>query len=443
LTQAHEGEAKAVAFSPDGARLVTVGQDSRARIWNVRAGPPIELRRARTGENARVESLAFSPNDAWLVSGSTDGAARVWNMRDLSAPPVSLLHEEARVAPRFYWADPFGTPPPVAPDVAFTPVWPFSLLRRIVVSFSADSSRLATATFEAVRLWNMRELESAPAFYRNEAIQPILSLPDAAALASMTIGSSVALSSVSARAPVLSHVLSEPPSVKQWDLRSGTSRQIRADLVVFSGDLSLLASSGANSIVQVWNLHRRDLPPLQLTVRTNQGATSVGRVNAIAFSHDNALLAAADGLAVRVWDLRKPDAPPLEYRVDLPVAGSLGRFVVFSRDSTRLIVGGTGARDVLLWDLLEPDTRPLVFNSPVGVWSAALSRDGNYLALGSDDGDVWLRRLWSGAADALCARITRNLSLQEWRYFVGSSPYERTCPGLPAGTGAAGGSGSK
>jgi len=47
---------------------------------------------------------------------------------------------------------------------------------------------------------------------------------------------------------------------------------------------------------------------------------------------------------------------------------------------------------------------------------------------------VW--RLWSEAADYLCSRVWRNLSINEWRLYTGESiPYERTCPKLPPGQG--------
>jgi hypothetical protein len=45
--------------------------------------------------------------------------------------------------------------------------------------------------------------------------------------------------------------------------------------------------------------------------------------------------------------------------------------------------------------------------------------------------------LWTAAADYVCTRVWRNLSLNEWRLYVGDSlPYQRTCPALPPGEGA-------
>jgi WD40 repeat protein len=388
--QAHDGSANSVAFSPDGERVATAGL-SHVVISNLRDdGMPLRFPRVHRD---RVNALAFSPDNAYLVSGSEDRTARVWNLRNPSATPASLPHPEA-----------------VLP---------------IVFSFSADGARLATATFGSVRLWNLRDPGSQPSLFWNESIPTLASLPDAAALASMTNGSGVALASRNQRGPVLSLVLSEPPAVKQWDLLSAVSQQVRSHLAAFSDDLKLIASPQTDNAIRVQDLSRPNVPPVRL-------AGHKGEVTALAFSHNGALLASVGrDRAVRVWDLKKPDTP-------LYVFQGSGNFVGFSPDDTRLLAGGMDAPDVRLWDLRASSSPPLVFNGgKAAILSAALSRDGTYLALGDADGDVWLHRLWSGAADYLCTRISRNLSLQEWRSYVGESiPYERTCPGLPPGAGA-------
>jgi WD40 repeat protein len=111
-------------------------------------------------------------------------------------------------------------------------------------------------------------------------------------------------------------------------------------------------------------------------------------------------------------------------------------FVAFTSEDTRLIaVAGPDPFGARMWDL-EPNAEPLFFKSgKANIFSAAVSRDGAYLALGDRDGYISMWPLWKAAADELCARVTRNLSMEEWRRYVGESiPYERTCPELPAGT---------
>jgi WD40 repeat protein len=102
-------------------------------------------------------------------------------------------------------------------------------------------------------------------------------------------------------------------------------------------------------------------------------------------------------------------------------------------DDTRLVAGGIDAAEIRLWDLRESTSPPVVFRpGNAELRSVALSSDGAYLAIGDMDGNVWMYRLWSAAADYLCTRLSRNLSREEWRIHIGDSiPYERTCPDLP------------
>ena len=72
----HGGAIHAVAFSPDGHRLATAGQDQTARLWDVATGHPLAL---ALGHDGPVTSLAFSPDGATLATGGHDGTLRHWD----------------------------------------------------------------------------------------------------------------------------------------------------------------------------------------------------------------------------------------------------------------------------------------------------------------------------------------------------------------------------
>jgi len=64
------------------------------------------------------------------------------------------------------------------------------------------------------------------------------------------------------------------------------------------------------------------------------------------------------------------------------------------------------------------------------VRTAAFSPDGQKIATGSGDANLWLWRPASLMA-AACTRLTRNLSPEEWRRYITDEPYRKTCPSLP------------
>jgi WD40 repeat protein len=76
LLQGHENPLLSVAFSSDGSRVVTSSSDRTARTWD--AGTGKELARLN-GHAGAVNSAAFSPDGLRVVTGSQDGTARIWD----------------------------------------------------------------------------------------------------------------------------------------------------------------------------------------------------------------------------------------------------------------------------------------------------------------------------------------------------------------------------
>ena len=66
-----------VAFSPDGARIVSGGKDGTVRLWTLDGKPAAEPFKGHAGG---VYSVAFSPDGARIVSGGYDGTVRLWTL---------------------------------------------------------------------------------------------------------------------------------------------------------------------------------------------------------------------------------------------------------------------------------------------------------------------------------------------------------------------------
>jgi WD40 repeat protein len=72
----HEGWVVSVAFSPDGAHVLTGSTDKTSRLWDIETGK--ELRDFK-GHEGTVDSVAFSPDGAHMLTGSLDKTARLWD----------------------------------------------------------------------------------------------------------------------------------------------------------------------------------------------------------------------------------------------------------------------------------------------------------------------------------------------------------------------------
>jgi WD40 repeat protein len=213
--------------------------------------------------------------------------------------------------------------------------------------------------------------------------------------------------------------------------------------VAFSPNSEMLASGGrflegshSIPILQLWDVVGRQQlgEPLEGKGRVND---IEGAINAVAFSPNGRLLASGGivgyGGTVQLWDVAssKPMGAPL-------TSAAFVSAVAFSPNS-ELLASGSFAGQVRLWDVASGQQlgEPLMIGNGI-VNFLAFSRDGKMLASRSGTGTVQLWDLDPGSwAKQLCRLANRNLSMAEWRKYIGADvPYHRTCPELPAGEGA-------
>src|SRR5579863_5393770 len=72
----HSDDVSSVAFSPDGARIISGGFDKTARVWDVQTSREILTLQ---GHTQPVSSVAFSSDGKRIVTGSNDNTGRVWD----------------------------------------------------------------------------------------------------------------------------------------------------------------------------------------------------------------------------------------------------------------------------------------------------------------------------------------------------------------------------
>ena len=173
-------------------------------------------------------------------------------------------------------------------------------------------------------------------------------------------------------------------------------------------------------------------------------------MSSVVFSPDGNRIASGslDG-TIRVWDAHtgRSIGQPLVGHTSPVLTGPSGMVlfhgptgmvtsVVFSPDGRRIVSGGAD-NTVRLWDV---DTRqavgqPLVRQPNAGLGSAVssvtISPDGRHIAAHHADGTVVV---WPGPdawPDMLCAKLTNNMSRQQWREWVSPGiEFIEVCPGL-------------
>ncbi|MEP7378941.1 MAG: hypothetical protein ABI725_05195, partial [Chloroflexota bacterium] len=167
-----------------------------------------------------------------------------------------------------------------------------------------------------------------------------------------------------------------------------------------------------------------------VATRTPIGELTTGHaddVHSVAFSPDGMTFASGGSDGVMLWDVatRTPIG-------ELTTGDADGvHSVAFSPDGRTLASGGEDS-NVILWDVAtgKPIGEPLTGDTD-GVANVAFSPGGMTFASGGEDNVI----LWGLDRDdwvtIACRIANRNLSLSEWKHFLGEEPYHETCPGLP------------
>jgi WD40 repeat protein len=86
--QEHTAPVKAVAFSPDGTRVVTGSGDNAARLWDEATGKVLAT---LAGHVDSVWAVAFSPEGTRVLTGSEDSTARLWYVSKSAQDLINIV----------------------------------------------------------------------------------------------------------------------------------------------------------------------------------------------------------------------------------------------------------------------------------------------------------------------------------------------------------------
>lgn len=387
----HGSSVGAVAFSPDGRRLVTGGGDGTARIWDAASGRELAVLRPHGGW---VASVAFAPSGDRLITSASDGRVRIWD-----PATGKLLRNIAG----------FGKGP-VA--LAFVPAAGTTLLaggadgrlQRLSISADAPPELVATLDGPIRALACSAAGDLVAAAIDNDAV--VLTTADGrpttrlvghfnrvAGIAMTTTGQQVATASSDC-------------SFRLWDAATGKPLQVWGGETLFERPVRLVRKTDAQHTRAVTSLAFSPDGRLLATASSDLTGglwdTATGRrlrrfightgfVRGATFSPDGRFVAtaSADGTA-RLWNASETDGMT---ELEEPARYLTG--LVFSPSGDRLLSLAV-ARPAGLWN---PVTCQLIAQfeeaaNPPTV--AAFSPSGNLVALGLTDGTTRVRELATG-----------------------------------------------
>jgi WD40 repeat protein len=399
----HGSAVAAVAFNADGSKLGTGSYDGTARVWELPSGSELE----RVSHGGGAEVVTFNSTGSRFAAGGMDGSVSVSETQRADRPVYVALPSDVR-------------------SVAFSPDG-----RRIAAgAVSVHSSPLVRIADIEGRTVRDIEFHGAPVIDKlffltsNDAIAQWsdklfsigLDRPSVTALPDLPgeqrIDSSGKILAIQ-RDGV--NKLYELPGLRQIASVAGPP----STLLRVAAEGKLLAfeenKPPNEHFVDIWSVvNKASVSRIQLP----------GELNRLAFNSAGTVLFTAESQDLQAWEI-----PSGKRRFALTASDDID---VIVPDPSLTGVATITHGHLTVWDAVTGARLAQLPDSGY-IRAAAFSPDGRYLLTGYDErfAALWLWRP-GDLRDQACARLSRNLSYEEWGHWFPKQPYRNICPNLPA-----------
>ena len=403
-----------VSISPDGATIVSGGQDKTLRLWDMETLEPIgEL----LGHGDDVTSVAFNNDGTRLVSGSYDHTLRLWDVDKLKPIGKPLPgHKEGVTNVAF---SPDGAHIASASHDNTIRIWDTDTAQLIgslaghkdsvtSVAYSTDGLNIVSGSQDrTLRLWDTKSGKpiGKPFLGHDDTVWDVAFSPD-----NTTIVSG-----------------SDDRTLRLWETKTGQAiglplqgheESVRS--VSFSPDGKYIVSGGRDTTLRLWDTVNNQPINAQLKGGHKDFVASV------AYSLDGKyIVSGGDDATIRLWDAGsgKPIGKPMQGHT-----GSLNG-VAFSPDG-KFIVSGSSDKTLRLWDTASQTLVVKMTGHQDYVESVAFSPNGKYIASGSNDNNV---QLWDGESGEAIGKpmsahteMVRGVAFNADSSLVASASYDGT-----------------
>jgi WD40 repeat protein/serine/threonine protein kinase len=358
----HADVIRAVAFSPDGRRIVTGSWDRTAKVWETASGKELLTLK---GHPSGISSVAFSPDGQRIVTGSDDQSAKVWDAFT-GIERVTLRGHAGWI--RSVAFSPDGQRIVTGSDDQTAKVWDSTTGKELLtlsghkdevfsVAFSPNGLKIVTGSHDrTARVWESASAkELLTLIGHQEAIKAVAFSAD---------GQRIITGSLDRTAKVW-----EAGGGKELFTLQGHANGVMS--VAFSPDCQLLVTGSADHSAKIWETTSgKEL----FTLRGHNDA-----IRSVAFSPDGQwVVTGSDDCTAKVWAAKTNE--PLTLRGHTATVCA----VAFSADGLLI---GTGSKDhaAKLWDGTTGRQLLTLKGHHDWVTCLAFSPDGTRIATGSHD----------------------------------------------------------